>query len=83
MRVALTPSARHDLDALDPQVRHRVLRKLEWFVRSDDPLIFAEPLSHSKLGTWRFRIGDWRVTFDVAEDCIVVLRIGNRRDIYR
>jgi mRNA interferase RelE/StbE len=36
-----------------------------------------------KLGTYRFRIGDYRVIFDIEGKDIVVLRVGHRRDIYK
>ena len=83
MRLVFAPKAERDLCALDPQIRHRILRKLEWFVRADDPLVFAEPISEHKIAEWRFRIGDWRVLFDATDAHIIILRIGHRREIYR
>lgn len=83
MELVLSPSARRDLRAIDPPTQRRILSKLEWFVRTDDPLVFAEPITDSRIGTHRFRIGDWRVTFDVDRGRIVILRIGHRSDIYR
>lgn len=47
-----------------------------------DPLQHAEPLKQLELGSYRFRIGDYRVVFDIEGDEIVILRIGHRRDIY-
>ncbi len=38
---------------------------------------------NSSLGSYRFRIGDFRVIFDIEKDEIVVLRVGHRREIYR
>jgi mRNA interferase RelE/StbE len=35
------------------------------------------------LGPYRFRIGDYRVIFDLVDDEIVVLRVGHRREIYK
>lgn len=31
---------------------------------------------------YRFRIGDYRVVFDVKGDTLIILTLGNRRDIY-
>jgi mRNA interferase RelE/StbE len=39
-------------------------------------------ISH-KIGTYRFRIGDYRAIFDIDGENIVILRIGHRRDIYK
>ncbi len=36
-----------------------------------------------KIGTYRFRIGDYRVIFDIYGEDIVILRIGHRRSIYK
>jgi len=49
----------------------------------EDPFKYAEKLTDPKLGTYRFRIGDYRVIFDMEETDIVVLRVGHRKDIYR
>jgi mRNA interferase RelE/StbE len=35
------------------------------------------------LGSYRFRIGDYRVIFDVEGANLIVLRVGHRREIYR
>ncbi len=50
---------------------------------AEDPLSYAVKLKDSRLGTYRFRIGDYRVIFDIEDDEIVILRVGHRRDIYR
>ncbi|MCK4620862.1 MAG: type II toxin-antitoxin system RelE/ParE family toxin [Desulfuromonadales bacterium] len=48
-----------------------------------DPLRYAKGLTNAVLGTYRFRIGDYRVVFDLEGDEIVLLRVGHRRDIYK
>jgi mRNA interferase RelE/StbE len=50
---------------------------------AEDPLNHAERLTESELGSYRFRVGDYRVIFDLEGDEIVVLRVGHRREIYR
>jgi len=47
-----------------------------------DPLKYAEKISDPKLGSYRFRIGDYSVVFDLEGKDIVILRVGHRRDIY-
>ena len=70
-----------DIRKLTPDIRRRIGKALKRF--EGDPLKFAEKLSDSRLGHYRFRVGDYRVIFDIEGDDIVVLRIGHRRDIYR
>ena len=58
MRLQFSNAALDDLNALDSPTRRRIVRKLEWFIRADDPLVFAALLSETSLGDYRFRIGD-------------------------
>jgi mRNA interferase RelE/StbE len=78
--VVLTRRARKDLDTLDPPVRARILEKLGDL--QGDPLRAATRLTDARLGTYRVRVGDWRIIFDLDDDTVVVLRIGHRRQIY-
>ncbi len=80
-RLIYTRRAVRDIDRLDLRTRRRIGKTL--LRLSEDPLHHAERLTHSSLGTYRFRIGDDRVIFDVEDDVIVVLRVGHRREIYK
>jgi len=76
-----TRRAERDIRRLDPEVRERIGKALLRF--RAEPFKFAEKLSDPLLGTYRFRIGDYRVVFDVHGSEIVVLRVGHRREIYK
>ncbi len=80
-RLVYTHRAIRDIDALDTSVKQRIGKTLLRY--ESDPLQHAEPLKQSELGSYRFRIGDYRVVFDIEEDEIVILRVGHRRDIYK
>jgi mRNA interferase RelE/StbE len=71
------------LKKLPKDVQVRIITKLDFFVEQENPLQFAEYLINSDIGSYRFRIGDYRVIFDVDENEIVVLAVGHRREIYR
>ena len=71
------------LEKLSPKDQRRVLAKLEFFLGQDNPLRFSEKLISSRLGTYRFRIGHFRVIFDLEGQTLVALLIGHRREIYR
>jgi len=46
----------------------------------------GEPLKGSKLGEfWKYRVGDYRVISHIEDKVMRVLlvRIGNRREVYR
>lgn len=80
-KLIYTQRAERDIGRLDSKTKERIGKTLLRFV--EDPLKYAEKLSDPVLGTYRFRIGDYRVIFDIEGNDIVVLRVGHRREIYR
>ena len=76
-----TRRAEKDLKKLDSSIKSRIgnaLLKLQ-----DNPLLYSDKLSDPALGTYKFRIGDYRVIFDIEGNDVVILRIGHRREIYK
>ena len=80
-RLVYTHRAIKDIRRLEPKIKNRMGKTLLHY--EQDPLKYAEMITESRLGTYRFRIGDYRVIFDLEGDEIVVLRIGHRKNIYR
>jgi len=76
-----TRRAIKDIRKLERKIKKHLGKTLLRY--SEDPLKHASKLTDSRLGTYRFRIGEYRVIFDLQGSDIVVLRIGHRRDIYR
>ncbi len=87
MRVEFDPGALDDLKRLDRPVQQRLVGFLRNRVASlDNPRSIGEALSGARLSSyWRYRVGDWRIVCDIQDERIVVrvLRICNRRDVYR
>jgi mRNA interferase RelE/StbE len=85
-RVEYAPHARRDLENLDIKTARRIVRKINQYIESGQPLKFAKPLKGDLSGAYRFRVGDYRVIFDVSKrgkvSILFVLRIGNRNKIY-
>ncbi|HZY30513.1 MAG TPA: type II toxin-antitoxin system RelE/ParE family toxin [Candidatus Methylomirabilis sp.] len=80
-RLVYTRRAERDIQGLDPDIKERLGKALLRY--EEDPLKHAEKLTQSVLGSYRFRIGDYRVVFDLEGNEIVVLRVGHRREIYK
>lgn len=78
-----TPSSLRDLKKLPKNIQKQIITKLEFFIKYKQPLNFAQALINFDLGSYRFRIGNYRIIFDVELETIVVLAIGHRKDIYR
>ena len=80
-RLTYTERAIKDILKLDLQIKQRIGKTLLRY--AGDPLKHAKKLTDSRLGEYRFRIGNYRVIFDLEGDEIVVLRADHRKDIYR
>jgi mRNA interferase RelE/StbE len=86
-RIRLDPAAAEELKKLDPQIAHRVMQFLSrHLAHLDDPRSIGEALKGKKRGEfWKYRIGDYRIIASIqdSELLILVLRIGNRREVYK
>lgn len=78
-----TPKASKEFLKLDANPRTRIIAKLDFFCETKNPVEFAEHLTDSTLGEYRFRIGDYRIVFDIDEDGIRIVKVGHRREIYK
>lgn len=82
-----TESALRQLKKLDKSVALRVVDYMDERVATiDDPRTLGKSLVGPKLGAyWRYRVGDIRVICNIqdGEMCVLVIEIGNRREIYR
>ena len=86
-RIEFADDASKELRALDPPVALRIYAFLtERLAPLDDPRSLGEALKGSRLGQfWKYRVGDWRIIATIEDDVmrVPVLRVGNRREVYR
>lgn len=80
-RILLTKRAVKDLGKLNEDVKLRIKEKFNLLLI--DPTAISKKLSSTLIGTYRLRVGDYRVIFDIDDDKVVILRIGHRKDIYK
>ena len=74
-----------ELEKLGTQAQREILKYLDERVATDeDPRRFGKPLRGKLAGLWRYRAGDYRIICSVKEGqlLVLVLRLGNRRDVY-
>ena len=85
--IEFDPAAVKDLKKLDRRVQQRLIGFLKLRVAPlDNPRNIGEALAGAKWGSyWKYRVGDWRIICDIQDRRIIVrvLRIGNRREVYR
>lgn len=82
-RFEFKKKAAREIDKLSPSIRKRILEKLRFYSAQENPLGFAEKLRDDRFGEYRFRIGNYRLLFDVENHKIIILKVGHRRDIYK
>ena len=86
-RIELTATAAKQLAKLDK----REAKLITMFLRQrlavlDDPRSTGKALTGPHLGAyWRYRVGDYRIICDIQDDalCVLVIELGNRREVYR
>ena len=63
-----TRRAVKDIEGLDHKIKDRIGKTILRY--KVDPLRYAERLTDSSLGSYRFRVGDFSIIFDIErEDC--------------
>ncbi len=84
-RVEIEPRAARELDRLSTSDRSRILDFLYKRVATHpNPAVLAKRLSGSKEELSRFRVGGYRliVKFISRRLVVLVIEIGNRREVY-
>jgi mRNA interferase RelE/StbE len=85
--IEFRPIAQRQMDDLDPQVARRILAFLhKRAAHLEDPRAIGDALKGSELGEfWKYRVGDYRIIASIEDKLvrILVVRIGNRREVYR
>jgi len=86
-KVELDPAAKKELNKLDRQQAKRILQFLfDRVSHLDDPRSIGEALKGSRFESlWKYRLGDYRIISSIEDQVmrILVVRIGNRKEVYR
>ncbi|OGG69922.1 hypothetical protein A3F27_01995 [Candidatus Kaiserbacteria bacterium RIFCSPHIGHO2_12_FULL_53_13] len=81
MELHYTQAAFEQLSELPAKTRERIAAKVDFYAAQTDPLEFAQPLSG--YAGYRFRVGDFRIIFEIVADKIVIVAITKRDKAYR
>jgi mRNA interferase RelE/StbE len=79
--VIFSQRAAKEFKKLDKQVQKRIIEKLTEYA-TDENLSEAKKLINSKLGQWRYRVGDYRIIFDLSGKEVQVLKVAHRSEVY-
>ena len=83
MRVILSSAADHDLDRLADDMAERVFAALRG-LRQDPRPPGCRLLRGRRSRTWRIRVGDWRILYEIddAAAIVTILRVLHRSRAY-
>jgi mRNA interferase RelE/StbE len=79
--ILLTRNAKKDIDRLDGVIQKRIAKKLIYL--KNEPKKLSKNLIDFDQGEYRYRVGDFRICFDIDGQNIVVNRIRHRKEVYK
>lgn len=85
-KITLSSAAIKALDKMGREDERRILAFLEQRVKPlSNPRSIGEALKGNLSDFWKYRVGDYRVIAHIDDGLIeiLVVRIGNRRDVYK
>jgi mRNA interferase RelE/StbE len=86
-RIELTETAAKQIGKLDKGEAKRITAFLrQRLAMLTDPRSTGKALTGPQLGSyWRYRVGDYRIICDIQDGklSVLVIEVGNRREIYR
>jgi len=82
--IRILDAAVRDLQQLDTVVGQRIVKRINWLMINLDN-INREHLVGDLSDFYKFRVGDYRILYQVLDDehVLVIHQIGHRREIYR
>lgn len=90
--IEYTETAKRQLKKLDRQAARRIVDFMDERIagehdpRASGKALTGKALTGKALGAfWRYRVGDFRVICAIEDGrlCVLVVEIGNRREVYR
>ena len=82
-----TDTARKQLRKLDKPNARRIVNFMDERIASAaDPRSIGKALTGPSFGAfWRYRVGDYRIICDIQNGAlrVLVIEVGNRREVYR
>jgi mRNA interferase RelE/StbE len=79
--------AEKEIAKLDGQIAQRIIKFMgNRVAKLENPRSIGEALTGSTLGDyWKYRVGDYRIIAEIQDEKLIVqvVRVGNRREVYR
>ncbi len=73
-------SVKEDLKNIPKKQTLKIINKIEKLLR-ENPLVYPQ-LKGEYRGLRKFRAGDYRVIYIIDKNDVIILKIGNRKNVY-
>ena len=80
MHIYYSYKAAAQLASLDTPIQKRIVLKMRFFAHQPDPIRFAKYIDVKN--AFRFRVGDYRIYFEIRNDILTVRTIERRDKAY-
>ena len=83
-RLRILQTATRELERLDKPVARRIAERINWLAANLDD-IRPEPYYRDLAGLNKFRVGGYRVVYEILYDekMVVIHQVGHRSEVYR
>lgn len=84
-RIDYSKRAQRQIRKMDKQVQRLLFAWIDKHLDgTENPRQHGKDLTDNRANEWRYRIGDYRLIYDIQEDKLVILALefGHRKDIY-
>lgn len=79
--LVITDEAKKHIEKLDTVIKKRIAKKLP--LLESDPIRRSRCLVNYELGRYRYRVGDYRIVFDINGNKVEILKVMHRREVYK
>lgn len=76
------PDVQEDLKTIPSNIKCRIRKAIETRLATE-PILLGQPLRQSLKGHRKLRVGDWRIIYRIHLDSVIILKIGNRKEVYK
>jgi len=80
-KVTFSKKAKKDISKFRKPQKIKMGMKIKMY--AERPFAYAEDMKDKGIGKYRWRIANYRVIFDVSGKTIRILRIRDRKDVYK
>lgn len=85
MKIEYSTTAEEQFLRLEKSAQKQISKYLDEVSKMSEPRARGKALKGSLSTLWRYRTGDWCIICDIQDEILLVtvLKIGNRKDVYK